>query len=436
MMVELNGTEMTLSEATHFIPITKETYPSVLAQVYELLARAPTKKEEPPAEELEVEGAETLEAEPAEGPEAQAEAPAPRQPAAKPEAKPKAGLAAKDEAMLNESPKAESSKAEPQPVRAAEAANFFESQAEVTAGPAAAPTAVAKETSGAAGQAEAQAAASSVPDQNAGRAEPVGSASIEAVPSNEAEPLPDTEASWAVTVSEAETVTQSEFRLDEVEPTIFDEIISSIEIFEETDNEMTSEAIEDEIENGEPADFDETEIIWLARADNTEPEGLYQPADNRVAELPPPGGETEPIENALAQLAETIDLAEPATIEKFDQAIDKLVAIIEESEWNRAEYSNDQAEIPEELAEVLAELFDELEMEFTPEIIETLVNKIIGMALAGELKKPPIKNRPTLTSQYSWTHEAIIKPLAGLTDTGDDPSSVNALGEMVLWLAA
>jgi hypothetical protein len=141
---------------------------------------------------------------------------------------------------------------------------------------------------------------------------------------------------------------------------------------------------------------------------------------------------TNEIEDLLNQLSECIEAAEPETAEIANAFLDKINETPAKLEIDDEGNLINEAEVQEELEELFTEMFDCLEIEYTPELIESLIHLTIDQHLAGEAEKQ--QDDEDEEPQDSGTHEVIKKLLAGSNTIQRAVSQAPVIGKSALTL--
>jgi hypothetical protein len=136
------------------------------------------------------------------------------------------------------------------------------------------------------------------------------------------------------------------------------------------------------------------------------------------------------VEETLVLLSERLEDAEPEIEEVLNEILDKVIEMPARLE-NRDENDITEAEAVEELEELFIQLMDYLGIDYTPELIESLVSVALRQQLI-ELENPKdyIDSAP---SEYG-THEAIIKLLYGVSVIKKAQTHAGVIGKSALHL--
>ena len=123
----------------------------------------------------------------------------------------------------------------------------------------------------------------------------------------------------------------------------------------------------------------------------------------------------EEAEDLLVELAEFINTSDPQTNELMNETLDKIIEASATHDGETEENVFAEPEVQEELEELFIELFTNAGIDYTPELIESLVYLTIKCNLADEIQK--LKKGAELegASQGSGTHELIKKLLVGIS---------------------
>ena len=257
------------------------------------------------------------------------------------------------------------------------------------------------------------------------------------------------------------------------------ELLTPLEITEETFAELADPAEEAEARKEEPAlvaighqidiyisfdsedelltsDFNETglasdeqyEIFDMPTAeaadDSLEAEELNLPLRSelglseqveadRPEQLIPAGLTVETIEDSLMQVAESIEASPPETAEKINEILDKIIEVPAKLKASDKETIT-EADAQAELEELFVELFDNAGIDHTPELIESLARLTLKWHLADEIGQLKTEEETDKAPQAGGTHEIIRKLLAGLSIIKKAITHASAIGKSALQL--
>lgn len=153
--------------------------------------------------------------------------------------------------------------------------------------------------------------------------------------------------------------------------------------------------------------------------------------ENALYESPAP---LEELETTLSQLAEKLDELEPEEAEAVHQILDEIAEIPRQLEISAdGEVMNEQV-IREELEEQFIELFERLGIEYSPELIEALVELVISQRLE-EVKSIELADEEVeLIPKEEGTHEFITQLLASVAGIRKALLQAYLLGKSALQL--
>lgn len=140
------------------------------------------------------------------------------------------------------------------------------------------------------------------------------------------------------------------------------------------------------------------------------------------------------IEASLICVAEQIESSEPETVEIVHQILDKIVSLQAMLENQTTKETITEVEIQEKMEEQFTELFNRLGIDFTPELIDSLVLLTIKWHLGEEIKSRKQEEETDETPQGYGTHEIIKKLLSGLGKIKKTMANAYVIGKSILRL--
>jgi hypothetical protein len=139
----------------------------------------------------------------------------------------------------------------------------------------------------------------------------------------------------------------------------------------------------------------------------------------------------ETIEEAVVELAETLEASEPQMVEVAKQILDKIIAVPAKLE---AGIDMTEEEAQTELEELFVELFERIGIDYTPELIESLARLTLAWQLTAETENLKIEEEQGELPQDTGTHEIIKKLLACLKSIQKAITHAGAIGKSALRL--
>lgn len=184
------------------------------------------------------------------------------------------------------------------------------------------------------------------------------------------------------------------------------------------------------------------------------PEGLTELAEGEVIFLNsirgsfellpeesfPPEGEPEDlpagaVEASLSALVEQILTDDPETGGALSEILDKkIIEVPDKFERQADEETFSQEQAREELEELIRKFFDAAGKNYTPELVETLVNLMLRQQYLKQVEKSKAAKAAGDAPHEVGTHEAIIKPIFGSDRPQEMLAQIYAIGSSALWL--
>jgi hypothetical protein len=188
-------------------------------------------------------------------------------------------------------------------------------------------------------------------------------------------------------------------------------------------------------EGGEGSGGEGEQMLFPREDSESKPVRQMEPEIPRAEQLAPISLPIEEIENTLEQLAERIEEDEPERVEIVNKALGEIVEVTVRFESQSGENIITGAEIQEKLEELFTELLDTMGIEYTPELIESLVYLTLKRHLIDEVKKPKNEEQEEVAPQVTGTNEAIKQFLLGLSIAAKSMTHAYAIGKSALRLS-
>jgi hypothetical protein len=160
---------------------------------------------------------------------------------------------------------------------------------------------------------------------------------------------------------------------------------------------------------------------------------------NITGQIEPPSAElpawislkTEKIEKVIIQLVEYIDDGDQEEIEAVNVILDKIIELPTRAETQNGEDIITEIEVEEELSELLSELLDKMDIDYTPELIESLIRLTIRRRITKVIKTLNVDEAPHDTRR----HEVISQLLLGISTIKKTMEHASAIGRSALLLS-
>jgi hypothetical protein len=160
---------------------------------------------------------------------------------------------------------------------------------------------------------------------------------------------------------------------------------------------------------------------------------------NITGQIEPPSAElpawislkTEKIEKVIIQLVEYIDDGDQEEAEVVNEILDKIIELPTRAETQNGEDIITEIEVEEELSELLSELLDKMDIDYTPELIESLIRLTIRRRITKVIKTLNVDEAPHDTRR----HEVISQLLLGISTIKKTMEHASAIGRSALLLS-